>query len=320
MVRVCWYCLKREIASTLQEWGAGVGSVRSAIESTDLYMGGLHMSGKSSPIHITNPVEERITTTLAHRLKFLDLSHEDLASVPESIEGLTELQELDLSDNCLTELPEFIDTLPNLRKLDLRNNALTRLPDSICRCTSLRMLSIRSNQLMELPECIGKLRNLHRLDLSGNQLTTIPRSIGDLIRLEELRLSGNRLVVIPAQVGDLINLQWLNLSGNGLRTLPAELGNLYNLRYFNVHGNPLECDLQKLLARGSGYLLAFLAMRLGQRYQQLEGSLFPETYLPVEAMKFDTDFDAEVFLKKRRRKPAGFIEAYVVDHPPKLED
>jgi Leucine-rich repeat (LRR) protein len=154
----------------------------------------------------------------------------------------------------------------------------------------------------------------------GNQLTTLPETIGGLIRLEELRLGGNRLAILPAAIGELINLKWFNLSSNGLRTLPEELGNLCNLRYFNVHGNPLESNLQKLLNRGAGYLLAFLAMRLAQRHEQRESALPPESYRSVEAMRYDTDFDPDTLLKKRRRKPAGVVDALILEFPRRIRD
>jgi hypothetical protein len=50
----------------------------------------------------------------------LNLWKKRLASLPESIGALDELQQLDLRGNPLTHLPESITRLPRLDKLDLR--------------------------------------------------------------------------------------------------------------------------------------------------------------------------------------------------------
>ncbi|VDQ17169.1 unnamed protein product, partial [Trichobilharzia regenti] len=65
------------------------------------------------------------------RLEFLDLSSNQLESLPSSITELTSLESLLLFDNNLTNLPENIGELRNVRCLWLGDNKLESLPQSI---------------------------------------------------------------------------------------------------------------------------------------------------------------------------------------------
>ena len=89
----------------------------------------------------------------------------------ESYTDLTTLKVLNLSYNQLTSLPDSISRLTNLRWLYLSYNQLTSLPESIGRLTNLRWLHLSDNQLTSLPDWIGRLTNLEDLDLSNNQLS-----------------------------------------------------------------------------------------------------------------------------------------------------
>lgn len=59
----------------------------------------------------------------------LDLSGQDLSSLPSTISKLNNLSELNLSDNNFTEFPEELFELKMLTSVDLRNNKLTTIPE-----------------------------------------------------------------------------------------------------------------------------------------------------------------------------------------------
>ncbi|CAE8622175.1 unnamed protein product, partial [Polarella glacialis] len=86
-------------------------------------------------------------------LKYIDLSHNQLQSIPETIVKCRLLQELNLSHNSLKELPESYD-LRRLQKLKVSFNELTKLPTQIGRSTGLQKLRINSNKIRELPASI----------------------------------------------------------------------------------------------------------------------------------------------------------------------
>jgi len=173
------------------------------------------------------------------RLKLLDLEHNQLTSLPRSIENLTSLERLNLDRNQLASLPERIGQLTSLEKLDIRDNQLRSLPAEIGQLTSLIQLDIRDNQLTSLPDSIGNLTSLEILTLGSNQLTSLPESMGNLSSLRELDLYHNQLTSLPPEIGQLTSLKDLNLHGNQLTSFPTEIVSLRELRVLDLSHNRL---------------------------------------------------------------------------------
>ncbi len=140
------------------------------------------------------------------------------------------VRKLDLSNNQLSTLPESIGNLTSLEKLILDYNSITTLPKSIGKLTSLEELWVRNNQLSTLPKSIGKLTSLKKLSLHNNKLKTLPKSIGNLTSLEELYLDWNNLSTLPDSIGDLSSLQTLSVVSNQLSPLPTLFGLLEERR------------------------------------------------------------------------------------------
>ncbi|NCA28483.1 MAG: leucine-rich repeat domain-containing protein [Proteobacteria bacterium] len=93
--------------------------------------------------------------------------------------------ELDLSDNQITSLPETIGNLTSLQELYLSENQLTSLPETIGNLNSLQILNLSDNQITSLPETIGNLTSLQRLFLINNdQLSNTPETVSILENLE----------------------------------------------------------------------------------------------------------------------------------------
>ena len=72
------------------------------------------------------------------------------------------LQVLNLSNNQLQSLPAEIGNLHNLQKLDLSNNQLQSLAAEIGNLCNLKELNLSNNQLQTLPAKIGNLHNLKK--------------------------------------------------------------------------------------------------------------------------------------------------------------
>jgi len=103
------------------------------------------------------PVKELAQVTRGTKL---DLSRNQLVTLPDSFCTLKHLVELDLSNNHLVELPEGFGQLSHLQRLDLLGNKLTMLPLGFWQLKKLRWLDLKSNNLEpELANAAGMCLN-----------------------------------------------------------------------------------------------------------------------------------------------------------------
>lgn len=161
-----------------------------------------------------------------------------LTTLPPEIGELTNLVHLDLSDNQLETIPDVVFTLPNLTKLTVTGNGLVELSPKIAQLTQLRELDVSDNLLTELPPEIGALTNLRKLTALNNQLTTLPPEIGNLDALQVLNVGDNQITHLPAIMGNMESLTGLWVADNQLNTLPDEIGSIESLRWMNMERNP----------------------------------------------------------------------------------
>jgi Leucine-rich repeat (LRR) protein len=154
------------------------------------------------------------------RLRGLDLSQNQLRTLPLRLEGLEQVRELDLSYNRLESLPATIGGLQHLEVLHLQGNRLQTLPVNFGRLRRLRRLNLYENRLTALPDSFGQLSALEELDLSRNDLTSLPKEIGGCTALRRLVLSENELTSLPTSFCRLHSLKEAHLGRNNLRELP----------------------------------------------------------------------------------------------------
>ena len=176
---------------------------------------------------------------LLKKLTTLDLSNNQLTSMPTEIKLLKKLTTLKLHRNQLTALPPEIKLLKQLTTLDLSNNQLTSLPPEIAQLKQLTTLDLSNNQLTSMPPEIAQLKQLTTLNLSGNQLTSMPTEIKLLKKLTTLNLTGNQLTSLPPEIAQLKQLTTLDLSNNQLTSMPPEIAQLKQLTTLNLSGNQL---------------------------------------------------------------------------------
>ncbi len=224
----------------------------------------------------------------------LDLSSNQLTTLPPEIGQLSRLQTLDLMDNQLTTLPPEITQLSQLQRLYLRSNQLTALPPEIAQLSQLQTLYLSANQLTTLPPEIAQLSQLQRLYLSSNQLTTLPPEITQLSQLQKLDLSDNQLTTLPPEIAQFSQLQRLFLSYNQLTTLPPEIGQLSQLQTLYLRANQLTTlppEIAQLSQLQTLYLssnqLTTLPPEIGQlsRLQKLDLRDNQLTTLPPEIIQ-----------------------------------
>ncbi|KAI3648216.1 hypothetical protein MP228_006070 [Amoeboaphelidium protococcarum] len=90
---------------------------------------------------------------------------------------------LDLSHNRVAVLPDSVGLLRNLRRLHLSSNKLNTLPVGIGSLSDLDLLDVSHNLLFELSQAMPYLSDLVFLDISHNQLKTLPPCLGQFYRL-----------------------------------------------------------------------------------------------------------------------------------------
>ena len=137
---------------------------------------------------------------------------------------------LNLSYQDLKSIPVEIFKFPNLKVLHLTGNKISEIPAGIGKLTKLERLELSHNKINQLPPEIGLLKELKDLQLLDNNLITLPPEIGKLKKLVRLNLMYNPLEVLPPETGDLDSLFYLRLYGHHLNQLPPEIGDLKSLK------------------------------------------------------------------------------------------
>ncbi|XP_062330937.1 leucine-rich repeat-containing protein 59 [Osmerus eperlanus] len=101
----------------------------------------------------------------------MDLSLCNLTEVPvKELAAFPKATVLDLSCNNITSLPPEICNLTHLVKIDLSKNQLSSLPEDLGHLSNLQHLDLYDNKLSILPVSFSELRNLKWLDLKDNPL------------------------------------------------------------------------------------------------------------------------------------------------------
>ncbi|KAJ8682305.1 hypothetical protein QAD02_018097 [Eretmocerus hayati] len=87
---------------------------------------------------------------------------------------------INLSHNCLSEVPDSLADLKNLESLDLSDNELVDLPMSLAKLHRLKVLDISKNKFKAIPKCVhlgmGTLKSLNVSDNEKIKLNVIPYS------------------------------------------------------------------------------------------------------------------------------------------------
>ena len=113
-----------------------------------------------------------------------------------------DIGELDVSHNNLRSVPGDIQKLKHLCRLDLAENGL--------RCT-------HPSDFTGLPAELANLKHLTVLSIAENNMAYIPPAVWTLPALRELDISRNKINVLLAEVGNLANLKHLSAQQCNIR-------------------------------------------------------------------------------------------------------
>lgn len=116
---------------------------------------------------------------LAKKIKIAD----GLTEFPvEVLQAAQTLEILDLSDNELSSLPAEFSKLQQLKVFFCSNNKFSTYPKVLSRLPKLAMVAFKNNGMLEIPEdALGK--NLRWLILTNNDLSHLPNVSFVLLQL-----------------------------------------------------------------------------------------------------------------------------------------
>ena len=177
------------------------------------------------------------------------LTHLGLTSFPHQLLNLAEtLEILDLSGNQLTSLPDELARFSRLRILFAPSNPFTELPRALGACQQLEMVGFKACQIQHVP-ADSLPPQLRWLILTDNQITQLPASLGQRPRLQKLMLSCNQLHALPDLSG-CTRLELLRIASNCLSALPDSMLALPALAWPAVAGNSMtqKSELSALAA------------------------------------------------------------------------
>ncbi|XP_026750029.2 leucine-rich repeat protein 1 [Galleria mellonella] len=184
---------------------------------------------------IINDRSEFPSKGLPRTLETLHIVGLKLCNFRREILLLKHLVVLDLSNNEIETIPAEFGRMPSLCELHLANNKL-----GVNGKIDWRWLF--GPQLIKM---------LKLLDLSGNNLKYLPKCIWKLQKLITLKLDDNMLNQLPATLGRINSLRYLTISKNMLSSLPCSLLQCHleyiDLSSNNFHHNNITSQLQRNL-------------------------------------------------------------------------
>uniref|UniRef100_A0A8D2AHI5 Leucine-rich repeat-containing protein 40 n=1 Tax=Sciurus vulgaris TaxID=55149 RepID=A0A8D2AHI5_SCIVU len=211
----------------------------------------------------------------------LDLRDNKLKSVPDEITLLQSLERLDLSNNDISSLPCSLGNL-HLKFLALEGNPLRTIRREIINKGTQEVLKyLRSKIKDDGPSQSGSVAetamtlpsesrvNIHAivalkiLDYSDKQATLIPDEVFDAIKnniITSVNFSKNQLCEIPKRIVELKEMvSDVNLSFNKLSSISLELCMLQKLTFLDLRNNFLNSlpEEMKLLIRLQTINLSF---------------------------------------------------------------
>ncbi len=151
--------------------------------------------------------------SLKETLEVLDLTGNQLNSLPDELAGFGKLRIIFCSENRFTELPEVLGRCPALTMVGFKANRIATV-SARALPAGLRWLILTDNQIESLPDELGQCDALQKLMLAGNRLRELPASLANCRNLELLRIAANRIERFPEWLLSLPRLAWLAYSGN----------------------------------------------------------------------------------------------------------
>ena len=185
---------------------------------------------------------------LSETLEVLDLSGNQLSSLPPEFASLRHLRILFLSDNEFVEFPEVLGQCVSLDIVGFKANRIENIAEHALP-VGLRWLILTNNRISKLPKSIGRCSKLQKVMLAGNQLRELPQEMASCRRLELLRISANQFEEVPSWLYAMPRLAWLALAGNPATNLNQPKNVLQEILWN-------DCTLEQTLGEGASGVIS----------------------------------------------------------------
>lgn len=171
------------------------------------------LSLKDIELKASSSVWGKIAATgLSAKLKTLDISGNNLKTLPPEIYDMENLRTLHCS-RCNVQYTHDMSAFTRLNTIDLDNNDLESAVLAVLP-QSLTKLNVSNNHLASIPtSAFVELGQLVELNLSGNRLTSV-EGVGVLTRLHILYLDDNRLQELSIDMAMCTSLKHLSVKNN----------------------------------------------------------------------------------------------------------
>lgn len=226
---------------------------------------------------------------LADSLEILNLSGNQLDTLPDDLHRLTRLRVLFCSDNRFTELPECLGRCSALTMVGFKANRIARVTGAALP-PRLRWLILTDNCVNQLPDELGQRPSLQKLMLAGNRLQQLPASLGQCHRLELLRIAANQLTELPQWLLKLPSLSWLAYAGNPLQAQAeaAALNSTTTIDWAHLElqqplGEGASGVIHQALWRAPGQVAQKVAVKLYKGQMTSDGSPLHEMHACITA-------------------------------------
>ncbi|XP_036426167.1 leucine-rich repeat-containing protein 40 isoform X2 [Colossoma macropomum] len=206
-----------------------------------------------------NQIEELDAAHLKHlsALSVLELRDNKVKRLPEEITLLQGLERLDLTNNDISSVPFGLGTLPKLTSLALEGNPLRTIRRELLTKGTSELLKYLRSRIQEQPDGNPKeepktamtlpsqarinvhaIKTLKTLAYSEKQEASIPDDVFDAVSdspVTNVNFSKNQLTEVPLRVVELKDtLADINLGFNKLSTIPVEFSKLQQLVHVDL--------------------------------------------------------------------------------------
>ena len=166
------------------------------------------------------------------------LAGNGIKKLPDNV-GIMRCESLNLSKNQISSLPKSFANLKQARYLIFYDNAFEVIPEELAGFKNLKHLDFYKNKITEIPDFIGDMDNLQQLFLSFNKIEEIPDTLRNLKRLKYFYIHHNELHFLPEWITEMDSIERFGVGFNHLLDLP-DLSKMKALYEFDAEHNLLE--------------------------------------------------------------------------------